>query len=142
VLQETGALYQTMYLTATVMRLSGCAVGAFPERAMGEVLALGDDESQVGLFVLGSKPAAPRGRKVIVDRVTFHRGSPFSPDPSHPSVELVFRSGDVETIDARDFKVTRQGRTLSCLVMRGRCRAVLVGAARTAVIKRLRLGRR
>jgi len=142
VLQETGALYQTMYMAAAVMRLAGCAVGAFPERAMSEVLALGDDEGQVGLFVLGARRAASGGRREIVDRVTFRRGSPFSPDAERTSVELVLRGGQVETIDERDFKITRTGSTLSCLVMRGRRRAVLVGTARAEVIKRLRLGRR
>jgi SagB-type dehydrogenase family enzyme len=141
VLQETGALYQTMYLTATVMRLAGCAVGAFPERAVGEILALGGDEVQVGLFALGTLPRSRARTSEIVDRVVFRRGSPFSPNPAASSVELHLQSGEIETIDRRDFTVVREGNTLSCRLLRGRRRVVLVGAARAAVMRRLRLGR-
>lgn len=54
ILQEVGALYQTLYLVATRLGLAPCAVGAFPERAVGELLGLDPrDEAQVGLFALG-----------------------------------------------------------------------------------------
>lgn len=54
VLQETGALYQTMYLVAAMMNLAPCAIGAFPERAVEEILGLDAlVESQVGMMALG-----------------------------------------------------------------------------------------
>lgn len=62
VLQEVGALYQTFYLVATQLGLAPCAVGAFPERAVAELLGLESrDEAQVGLFALGvpEGPASP-----------------------------------------------------------------------------------
>jgi SagB-type dehydrogenase family enzyme len=63
ILQEVGALHQTLSLVATRLGLAGCPIGAFPELAVAELLGLDSrDEAQVGLFALGlpelSAPAA------------------------------------------------------------------------------------
>ena len=138
ILQETGALYQTMYLAATAMKLAPCAVGAFPERAVGEILGLDPaEEAQVGLFALGVPAESPAARAPLaIERFAVRRGSPFSPDASRYSVELEFVGGQKETIDAHDFRLMRSGRTLTCMVQRGRQRAVFTGRA-DASIRRL-----
>lgn len=137
-LQETGALYQTMYLAATAMKLAPCAVGAFPERAVGEILGLDPaEEAQVGLFALGVPAESLAARAPLaIERFAVRRGSPFSPDASRYSVELVFVGGQKETIDARDFRLMRSGRTLTCAVKRGRQHAVFTRKAE-ATIRRL-----
>jgi len=138
ILQETGALYQTMYLAATAMKLAPCAIGAFPERAVGEILGLDPaEEAQVGLFALGVPAESLAARAPLaIERFTVRRGSPFSPDASRYSVELEFAGGQKETIDAHDFRLMRSGRTLTCVVQRGRQRAVFTGKA-DASIRRL-----
>jgi SagB-type dehydrogenase family enzyme len=152
ILQETGALYQTMYLAATAMSLAPCAVGAFPERAVGEILGLDPaDEAQVGLFALGVRAEPPTAEAPLtIERFTVRRGSPLSGDPSRYSIELVFAGGLKETIDARDFRLTRSVRTLTCVVNGGRRRAVFAGKAASAIrqllserrgVVRCRLGR-
>jgi len=135
ILQETGALYQTMYLVATAMRLAPCAVGAFPERAVGEILGLDPaEEAQVGLFALGSRaPASSAARPPSVERFTVRRGSPFGPERTRCSIEVELTGGEKETIDARDFQVKRAGGALACAVRRGRRWAVFTGAALTSI---------
>lgn len=57
ILKDTGALYQTMYLVATSMGLSACALGGGDSTSF--TAATGVDylvESQVGEFILGSRP--------------------------------------------------------------------------------------
>jgi oxazoline/thiazoline dehydrogenase len=56
ILQEVGALYQTMYLVATAMGLAPCAVGG--GNADGFASVIGADpleEASVGAFVIGSR---------------------------------------------------------------------------------------
>jgi SagB-type dehydrogenase family enzyme len=54
ILQEVGALEQALYLAATRLGLAACAIGAFPELAMSEILGVDSrDEAQVGLLALG-----------------------------------------------------------------------------------------
>src|SRR5215470_7933303 len=86
ILQEVGALYQTMYLAATLLELAPCAVGAFPELAINELLQLdGREEAQVGLSVLGMpRRDEPGPSTFAVTEVRLRRGSPFSPDAAHP----------------------------------------------------------
>jgi SagB-type dehydrogenase family enzyme len=126
ILQEVGALYQTMYLTATRLDLAPCAIGAFPELAINEILGLdGRDEAQVGLFVLGvPRPDDAAGTGHVIEGIRRLRGSPFSPDPDHASIELSFRGGLKEIVDVDALRVDRAptGR-LVCAVMRGRGRA-------------------
>jgi len=152
ILQETGALYQTMYLIAAAMGLAPCAVGAFPERAVGEILGLDPaEETQVGLFALGVPREPPASRAPLtIETMRVRRRSPFSPDASRFSVELVFAGGLTETIDARDFKLARSGGILTCALQRSRRRAVFTGKALTAInrliserdgIERCRVGR-
>lgn len=152
ILQETGALYQTMYLAATALRLAPCAVGAFPERAVGEILGLDPGaEAQVGLFALGVRSeASGAGSPLRIERFTVRAGSPFWPGRSRYSVELAFAGGEKETIDARDFTVKRFGETFACDVRRGRQCAIFEGRALVAIkrrvtqrngITRLRIGR-
>jgi SagB-type dehydrogenase family enzyme len=60
ILQEVGALEQTLYLAATRLGLAACAIGAFPERAVSEILEVDSrDEAQVGLLALGVPSSAP-----------------------------------------------------------------------------------
>jgi len=128
ILQEVGALYQTMYLAATVLGLAPCAVGAFPELAIDELLQLdARDEAQVGLFALGVPAEAGDPRPaLVVDDVRLLEGSPFSPNAHRRSVELRFRDGRAEIIDLARFGVKRHpdGRVF-CSVMRGRHEAEL-----------------
>ncbi len=56
ILQEVGALYQTMYLVATAMGLAPCAVGGGNAEAFARVI--GTDplaEASVGAFVIGTR---------------------------------------------------------------------------------------
>lgn len=55
--QDTGCLYQTLYLTATALGLAPCAIGAGPERENAVWLGLDPlVESQVGCLLLGTRP--------------------------------------------------------------------------------------
>jgi SagB-type dehydrogenase family enzyme len=55
VLKDVGALYQTLYLTATAMGLAGCALGAGDAMAFTEATGLRyETESSVGEFIIGS----------------------------------------------------------------------------------------
>ncbi len=152
ILQETGALYQTMYIAASALGLAPCAVGAFPERAVGEILGLdGAKEAQVGLFALGvPAESAPTNALMTIERFAVRSGSPFGPEASRDSVELVFAGGAKEIIDARDLAVTEADGVWSCSIRRGRRRAVFAGAALAALkrvmvrrngVLRLRIGR-
>ncbi|NOT25923.1 MAG: hypothetical protein HOP16_07440 [Acidobacteria bacterium] len=117
------------------MKLAPCAVGAFPERAVGEILGLDPaEEAQVGFFALGV-PAETAGVRALlaIERFAVRPRSPFSPDSSRYSVELVFAGGQTETIDIHDFKLMRSGRTLTCMVRRGRQLAVFTGKAETSI---------
>jgi SagB-type dehydrogenase family enzyme len=57
-LKAVGALYQTMYLTATAMGLAPCAIGTGDAAVMARILDTDYvTESSVGEFLLGSSPA-------------------------------------------------------------------------------------
>jgi nitroreductase len=91
ILKEVGAHYQTMYLAAMALVLAGCLVGAFPERAVAEILNLDSrDESQVGMFALGV-PRVPHKRSI--ENFEVRRGSPFDRAASARSVALMFSDG-------------------------------------------------
>jgi len=125
ILEEVGALYQTMYLAATLLGLAPCAVGAFPELAVGQLLGLDTrDEAQVGLFALGV-PDADTEPIPAVGNVRLLDSSPFSPD-ARPAVELRFDDGRTEIADLAGLDVERDpdGRP-RCSVMRGRYRVEL-----------------
>lgn len=54
ILQEVGGLYQTMYLVATAMGLSPCALGVGDSDRFAKIASLGYyEESSVGEFILG-----------------------------------------------------------------------------------------
>jgi SagB-type dehydrogenase family enzyme len=54
-LKAVGALYQTMYLTATAMGLAPCAIGTGDGALMARLLGTDfADESSVGEFLLGT----------------------------------------------------------------------------------------
>lgn len=56
VLQEVGALYQTLYLAATAMGLAPCAIGAGDSDRFARVSGVDhDDEPSVGEFILGGR---------------------------------------------------------------------------------------
>lgn len=63
ILKNVGALYQTMYLVATAMRLAPCALGAGNSDRFSQLL--GEDyyrETAVGEFMLGTlSPIPPAG---------------------------------------------------------------------------------
>jgi SagB-type dehydrogenase family enzyme len=124
ILQEVGALYQTMYLAATALGLAACSVGAFPERAVAEILNLdGRDESEVGMFALGV-PRPPR--KLQIEDFEVRRGSPFRRAAGARSVALMFSDGLREILDLGDFQPERSAAgEVSCRVLRGRYRAKL-----------------
>jgi hypothetical protein len=57
--QEVGVLLQNMYLAATAMQLSPCALGAGDSDAFAEAIASDYfTETSVGEFALGSLPDA------------------------------------------------------------------------------------
>jgi len=97
ILMETGAVYQTMYLVATLLGLAPCAVGAFPERAVAEILGVDSrDESQVGMFALGA-----RSCDVATRHVTAVRGidrSPFARPNDETAIELAYSDGTREIV--------------------------------------------
>ncbi len=56
ILQEVGALYQTMYLVATAMGLAPCAVGGGNADAFAGVIGADPlEEASVGAFVIGTR---------------------------------------------------------------------------------------
>ena len=124
ILQEVGALYQTMYLAAGALGLAACPVGVFPERAVAEILNLDiRDESEVGMFALG----VPReSHKLSIVDFEVRRGSPFQHARSARSVALMFSNGEREILDLADFMLERvRSGVVSCRVLRGRYRAEL-----------------
>jgi SagB-type dehydrogenase family enzyme len=140
ILQEVGALYQTMYLAATALGLAACSVGAFPERAVAEILNLDSrDESEVGMFALG----VPReSHRLSIEDFEVRRGSPFKRAASARSVALMFSDGRREILDLADFQPERSAEgVVSCRVLRGRCRAELGGRALRKLL-RMVTGRR
>lgn len=139
ILQEVGALYQTMYLAATALGLAACPVGAFPERAVAEILTLDSrDESEVGMFALGVPRAA---RKLSIEDFEIHRGSPFHRAANARSVALLFSDGRREILALEDFKLERSAAGfVSCPVSRGRDRADL-GAKALRTLARMVKGK-
>jgi len=127
ILQEVGALYQTMYLVATMLGLAPCAVGAFPELAVAELLHIDSrDEAQVGLFALGvPDPADVSRESFVVSGVRRVQTSPFSPDPQQFGLELDLGQGLKEITDLEHLSLARDAAdgTLTGSVMGGRHRA-------------------
>ncbi len=128
ILQEVGALYQTMYLAATLLHLAPCAVGAFPELAINELLHLdARDEAQVGLFALGV-PDADAPPRLGVAELRLLDTSPFSPDARRQAVEFRFEDGRAEIMDLADLDLERSpDGQVFCSVMRGHHRVELTG---------------
>ena len=123
ILTETGALYQTMYLAATALGLAPCPVGAFPERAVAELLGLdARDEGQVGLFALGVPASSEANTAPFA--ITAARSiarSPFGTTGPGAAVELSFGDGSKEIIDsARLHLETGRDGTTRCAVRGGR----------------------
>lgn len=124
ILRETGALYQTLYLAATSLNLAPCAIGAFPERAVAEILHLNScDEAQVGFFALGvPESIATHQAMFTITDVTVLAPSPFSSDPGGKALELTLSNHTKEIIDlARlSLEASQSDTRLRCWVMRGR----------------------
>jgi SagB-type dehydrogenase family enzyme len=136
ILQEVGGLYQTMYLAATLLGLAPCAVGAFPELAVAEILGIDSrDEAQVGLFALGVPAAADLARPALVVRAVRRlETSPFSPDPGRRGLELDLGGGRKEITDRERLSLRRDaGGALTCAVMGGRQRATVDPACAAAL---------
>jgi SagB-type dehydrogenase family enzyme len=143
ILQEVGGLYQTMYLAATQLGLAPCAVGAFPELAVAEMLGVDSrDEAQVGLFALGVPDPADLTRPaMVVHAVRRLEASPFSPDPGRSGLELDLGGGRKEMTDLEHLSLRRDAvGTLTCSVMGGRQRATLDPACVAAVTRLLDSG--
>jgi len=139
ILQEVGALYQSLYLVAASLDLAACAIGAFPELAMAEVLRVDSrDEAQVGLFTLGL-PATDTAPIAEVTAVALLDQSPFSPDPGRKALRLTFAEGTAEILDLTALRLERgaDGR-ITCPVFRGRRRAVFAPAAEATLRQVLR----
>jgi hypothetical protein len=136
ILQEVGALYQTMYLAATALELAACPATPFPERAVAEILNLDTpDESQVGMFALG----VPRlSRQLSIEDFEVRRGSPFSRAASARSVALLLSNGQREILDLADFQLERSAAGVtSCLVLRGRYRAEMGARAWGQLLRKI-----
>lgn len=62
VLKEVGALYQTMYLVATAMKLAPCALGGSDPGLFARLIGTDfHEETSVGEFLLGRRPARKEG---------------------------------------------------------------------------------
>lgn len=134
ILQEAGALYQTMYLAATALELAACAVGVFPERAVTEILNLDSrDESQVGMFALGVPGVS---QELSIEDFEVRRGSPFNRAAGARSVALLLSNGQRDILDLADFQLERSAAgVMSCRVSRGRQRAELGMRASRKVLR-------
>ncbi|HWN71171.1 MAG TPA: SagB family peptide dehydrogenase [Haliangium sp.] len=109
VLQELGALYQTMYLVATALALAPCAMGAFPEAALAAYLGVdGVDEIPVGCFALG----VPRRDGVAtVTALRLVGPAAWARRRSDRAVELTYADGVRETLELAALRVAlRRGR--------------------------------
>jgi SagB-type dehydrogenase family enzyme len=126
ILNEVGALYQTMYLAANLLNLAACPIGAFPGMAIDEMLRLdGCDESTVGIFLLGN-PEPPDDTNFIVKHLRGLDWSPFSSDPARKSVELIFTDDQKEIIDLQELRLElTSDQKPFCYIRRGRQRAFL-----------------
>ena len=116
-LQEVGALYQTMHLVAALHDLAACPVGAFPERAVAEILGVDSlDEAQVGWFAVGlratDEAALPR---IVSVRPVEH--SPFAGGYVGVALELTLHDGMRRITPASDLVTQRDasGRTICSL---------------------------
>ncbi|MFO1321400.1 MAG: SagB family peptide dehydrogenase [Burkholderiales bacterium] len=106
ILLETGALYQTASLAASALGLAGCPVGAYPERAIAEILGVDRlDEAPVGLFALGVPPLEPLPKRVVACRPV--APSPFGPGAGEVAVELTFSDGVREILPLAAFVLQR-----------------------------------
>lgn len=122
ILMETGALYQTMYLVATMLGLAPCPVGAFPELAVAELLGLDSrDEGQVGLFALGVPDPTSARAAFSITAVRRLESSPFAAGKVGRAIELTFSNGEREIVDLAQVH-TRIGENglIQCGVLRGR----------------------
>ena len=139
ILQEVGALYQSLHLVAAQLALAACIIGVFPERAMAEILRVDSrDEAQVGLFALGL-PDVDAVPIAEVTGVALLERSPFSPDPGRTALRLQFAEGTAEIVEPAALRLARgaDGR-LICPVLAGRRRAVFAPAAEAALRQALR----
>ncbi len=138
ILQETGALYQTMYLAATALELAPCALGAFPELALAELLHLDSlDEAQVGLFALGVPETSDTETvSFTITGVRLIEDSPFASSSSSKAVELAFGNGIKEVIDLDRLRLTesKDGK-LGCRVIRGRYFAQFDESSRRQILQ-------
>ena len=141
ILQEVGALQQTMYLAATALDLAPCAIGVFPELAVDEMLGLDNrDEAQVGMFALGA-PISTGAPTFVVEEFRLLPQSPFSSEPNATSVQLVFNGGMTETIAVEGFEIEgSDDGGMVCSVMRRRFRARFGRHAQDQLLAVLRAG--
>jgi hypothetical protein len=141
ILMETGALYQTMYLVATMLGLAPCAIGAFPERATAELLGADSrDEAQVGMFALGV-PQRTAASPAHVSGVRRLKNSPFSRSPRDGAIELTCADGSREIIPLDRLQIeSPPGQAGGCIVKGGRGTAVLDESMRRELLALLGRG--
>lgn len=103
ILLETGALYQAAMLEATVLDLAVCPVGAYPERAIGEILGLDRrDEAAIGLLALGLPDEELALRQATACVAV--NPSPFGSSPSRSAAEFTLDDGTRETVPLADLR--------------------------------------
>ncbi len=136
ILQEVGALYQTMCLVAESLNLAACPVGCFPERAVAEILGLDSHkESQVGFFTLGM-PAPPKS--LIIESFAYPVPDPFHPTSEKSAIKLHFSNGTKEILPIASFKPTLNSLgQLEVPVLRGRHIATFTAESQFKLQQRL-----
>lgn len=122
ILLEAGALYQTMYLAATALGLAPCAIGAFPEIAVAELLGIDTrDEAQVGIFALGTvEEDAAASRSPIVALREDH-ASPLAAGEAARAIEVTFADDakEVHLLAGLSLEVDSAGQLRCRFVERG-----------------------
>lgn len=134
ILQEVGALYQTMYLAAESLGLAACPVGCFPERAVAEVLGLDDhQESQVGFFTLGM-PATTQ--HLTIESFAYPVANPFHPTAEKSAIALHLSNGTKEIQPLASFHPTPNAKhQLQVPAMRARHIATFSPQAQAKLLK-------
>ena len=136
ILMETGALYQTMYLAASLLDLASCAIGAFPELATARLISADSrDEAQVGMFALGlaDLDGLPRPQITAVRCI---EESPFAGGEIGRVVELAFADGTKQILPVVEIELQTDGTgALRCILLRGRQVATVAQDCREEAVR-------
>lgn len=138
ILMETGALYQTMYLAASLLDLAPCAIGAFPELATAQLIGVDSrDEAQVGMFALGvaDLDALPCPQ---ITAVRWIEESPFAGGERGRVVEFAFSDSTKQILPVEDIELQTDGTgALRCILVRGRQIATIAEGCREEALRLL-----